>query len=87
MNNYISSNTNAFYTMAWISFVISFLGGLLGIWFMGGTIAEKAFLGITFIFAVSSCFTLAKVVRDKHEEGQIITKIEKAKTEKLLTES
>ncbi len=86
MNNYMSSNTSSFYAMSWISFVVSFGGGLLGIWFMEADMATKGFFAMTFLFAVSSCFTLAKAVRDKHEENQIISKVEKAKTEKLLTE-
>ena len=72
--------------MAWISFVVSFGGSLAGIWFLEGTLAVKGFLLMAFLFTISSCFTLAKVVRDKHEESQMINKVEKAKTEKLLNE-
>lgn len=72
--------------MAWISFIISFSGGILGIlYLLEGSTAIKGFLIMAFIFAVSSCFTLAKAVRDKHEEKQILNKVEKAKTEKLLS--
>ena len=84
--SYVSSNTKSFYTMAWISFVVSFGGGLVGIWFIEGSLPVKGFLLMTFLFTVSSCFTLAKVVRDKHEENQMVNKVEKAKTEKLLNE-
>ncbi len=86
MNYYVSSNTRAYYTMAWISFCIAFLGGLAGIWLLEGSMAVKGFLAIAFIFTVSSCFTLAKVIRDKHEEDQMVNRVEKAKTEKLLNE-
>lgn len=86
MNYYLSSNTQAYYTMSWISFVLAFAGGLFGIWYMDGSIAIKAFLAMTFLFMVSSCFTLAKVIRDRHEESQMVNKVEKAKTEKLLHE-
>lgn len=84
--NYVSSNTKSFYTMAWISFIVSFGGGLAGVWFIEGSLAVKGFLLMAFLFTVSSCFTLAKVVRDKHEENQMVNKVEKAKTEKLLNE-
>lgn len=86
MNHYISANTNSYYIMAWTSFIIAFAGGLTGVWLLEGTMATKGFLAITFIFMISSCFTLAKVIRDRHEENQIVNRVEKAKTEKLLNE-
>lgn len=86
MNHYASSNTKAYYTMSWISFVLAFTGGLIGIWYLEGSLPVKAFLIMTFLFMVSSCFSLAKAVRDKHEENQVVNRVEKAKTEKLLNE-
>lgn len=72
--------------MAWVSFVLSFGGGLVGIYYLEGSLAVKGFLLMAFLFTISSCFTLAKVTRDKHEENQMVNKVEKAKTEKLLNE-
>lgn len=86
MNHYISANTNSYYIMAWVSFIIAFGGGLTGVWLMEGTPATKGFLAITFVFMISSCFTLAKTIRDRHEEKQLVNRVEKAKTEKLLNE-
>jgi hypothetical protein len=36
---------------------------------------------------LTSCFTVAKVVRDRHEADKFITKVENAKTEKFLNEN
>ena len=72
--------------MAWISFILAFSGMAIGLWFLEGSMAMKGFLGMSYLFTVSSCFTLAKVVRDKQESNRIITKIENAKTERFLNE-
>ena len=89
MSTYLieSSNTKAFYNMAWIAFAISMVGMILGLFYLEATFAMKGFLGISYIFTVTSCFTVAKVVRDKHEAEKFINRVENAKTEKLLNES
>ena len=81
-----SSNTKAFYTMAWIAFTISSLGMLAGLYYMEADVATKGYLAMTFLFCITSCFTVAKVVRDKHESQRLINKVETAKTEKLINE-
>jgi len=83
---YENQNSQAFYIMAWVAFCISFSGMLIGILYLDVDLQTKGFFAMTFIFAVSSCFTLAKVTRDKHESNKIINKVELAKTEKFLSE-
>jgi len=73
--------------MAWIGFGLSFVGMLCGIYYMEATIAMKGFLAMSFLFCVTSCFTLAKVIRDRFEAEKFISKVENAKTEKFLNES
>lgn len=73
--------------MAWIAFVISMVGMVLGIIYLEATFAMKGFLGMSYLFTVTSCFTVAKVVRDKHEADKFINKVENAKTEKYLNEN
>ncbi|TAE04074.1 MAG: hypothetical protein EAZ97_00620 [Bacteroidetes bacterium] len=79
-----SKNTTAFYFLAWSSFAISFLGVGVGLALMEAEWAVKAFFGMSYLFSVSSCFMVAKVVRDKQEEQSIINKVEKAKTQQLI---
>jgi len=88
MNSYIyeNQNTKSFYNMAWIAFGISFVGMIAGLFYMDADIAIKGFLGMSYLFSVTACFTLAKVVRDKHESDRFINKVESAKTEKFLSE-
>lgn len=82
---YQTSNTQAFSTLAWVSFVVSFVGMVLGLVYLEMDLYQKAFIGMTYLFSISSCFVLAKVVRDKQEEGDFIKRIENAKTEKMLS--
>ncbi|MEM6964448.1 MAG: YiaA/YiaB family inner membrane protein [Bacteroidota bacterium] len=88
MQNYIyeNHNTKAFYNMAWITFGIASIGMAVGLFYLDASVAMKGFLTMSYIFSVSSCFTVAKVVRDKHESDKFLEKVEKAKTEKFLAE-
>ena len=81
------SHSRAFYSMAWIAFTLAFAGTLAGIVLLAATPATKGFLAMGFVFTVSACFTLAKVVRDRHESDRLYNKVERAKTEKFLSES
>ena len=89
MSHYIyeNSNSKSFFNMAWIAFVVSFVGMVIGLVYMEADLAMKGFLGMAYLFSVSSCFTLAKVVRDRHESERFVNKVENAKTEKFLTEA
>jgi len=89
MSHYIYENNNSksFYNMSWIAFGISFVGMAAGLAYMEADLAMKGFLGMSYLFSVTSCFTLAKVVRDRHEADRFVNKVEHAKTEKLLSET
>jgi hypothetical protein len=43
-------------------------------------------LALGLMFVVTSAFTLAKCVRDQQEAGEIISRVDQARLEKLLTE-
>lgn len=89
MHGYIYENQNSksFYTMAWSAFVLSSLGMIIGIYYVDVDLATKGFFVMAYLFSVTSCFTLAKVVRDQHEASKFINKMETAKTEKMLAET
>ena len=89
MNHYIYENQNSksFYTMSWVAFGLSFIGMSIGLVYMEADLALKGFLGMSYLFSVTSCFTLSKVVRDRHEAEKFINKVESAKTEKFLNET
>ena len=88
MSSFIDyNNSKSFYVMSWISFIISFVGMAAGLIYLEMATAAKAFFTMTYLFSISACFTLAKVIRDKHEAEKFVNKIESAKTEKFLTEN
>jgi len=39
-----------------------------------------------YLFTVTTCFTLAKTIRDKHESQRLINRVKEAKTEKILAD-
>ncbi len=88
MANYLyeNNNTKAFYNLGWIAFIISFIGMGVGLVYLNADFAMKGFLAMTYLFSITSCFTVAKVVRDRHESDRFINKVESAKTEKFLNE-
>lgn len=83
MSDY-NGGSGAFYAMAWISFGVSSVGTIYGLWLMDASIPVKGFFIMSFLFSISSCFTLAKAVRDRYEAQMLHKKIERAKTEQLL---
>ena len=89
MSNYIYENHNSkgFYNMAFIAFGLSMIGMIAGLAYLEADFAMKGFLAVSYLFTISSCLTVAKVVRDKHETDKFINKIETAKTEKFLNEN
>lgn len=77
-------------TSAWIAFgylsfgisVVTIGGGILLLpldWWV------KGYFGMGVLLLVQSCFALAKNMRDVHEAGRFINRIETARTEKLLS--
>lgn len=73
--------------MAWAAFILSSIGMIVGIYYVDIDIASKGFFIMAYLFSVTSCFTLAKVVRDQHEASRFLNKVETAKTEKMLAET
>ena len=72
--------------MAWIAFILATTGTLAGIVLLEATLAAKGFLAMGYVFTISACFTLAKVTRDRFEAERLYNKVERAKTEKFLSE-
>lgn len=80
------NNTPAFYFLAWASFIIATISMITGIVFLPAAAWIKGYLGIGFLFTITTCLTLAKTIRDKHEAEKLLNRLKDAKTEKLLHE-
>lgn len=65
-------NTAAFNVLAWVGFVVATTGTLLGLYWFEADIQTKGFFLMAYLFSLVSCFTVAKVIRDKDEEDRVL---------------
>ncbi|MEV7286452.1 YiaA/YiaB family inner membrane protein [Streptomyces sp. NPDC093252] len=79
-------NTAAFHGQAVVSFALALGATGVGIFQLEADPWVRAFLGIAVLYLVTSAFTLAKVVRDRQEAGQLVSRVDQARLEKLLAE-
>ncbi|MFJ8791673.1 YiaA/YiaB family inner membrane protein [Streptomyces sp. NPDC102462] len=77
-------STTAFYGQAVASFGVALAATALGIYNLHTDAWVRAFLGIAVLYLVTSAFTLAKVIRDRQEAGQIVSRVDQARLDKLL---
>ncbi|OBH10630.1 YiaA/YiaB family inner membrane protein [Mycobacterium sp. E1747] len=82
----MSKTTAAFFVQAAVAFAISFIAALGGIYLLPLDGWQRSFLGMTFLFLVSSAFTLAKVIRDQQEATTVRVRLDEARIEKLLAD-
>ncbi|MFB7128178.1 hypothetical protein DR950_26250 [Kitasatospora xanthocidica] len=78
--------TAAYYLQAVLSFALSGTALAVGIIYLPVGGWTRAFLGLGLLFTVSSAFTLAKVIRDRQESNDMVTRVDQARLEKLLSE-
>jgi hypothetical protein len=79
-------NTAAYYFQAVASFIVSAGATVVGIAYLPVNAWERAFLGLGLLYTITSAITLAKVVRDKQEESDLVGRVDKARLDKLLAE-
>ncbi len=79
-------NTAAFYGQSVLSFAVAMAAVGLGIVYLDADAWVRAFLAIAVLYLTTSAFTLAKVIRDRQEAGQIVSRVDQARLEKLLAE-
>ncbi|MEU9355947.1 YiaA/YiaB family inner membrane protein [Streptomyces griseoloalbus] len=79
-------STAAFYGQAVASFALALGATAIGIFNLQTDAWVRAFLAIAVLYLVTSAFTLAKVIRDRQEAGQIVNRVDQARLEKLLAD-
>lgn len=79
-------STSAFYGQAVASFAVAMAATAIGIFRLEASAWVRGFLAIAVLYLVTSAFTLAKVIRDRQEAGQIVSRVDQARLEKLLAE-
>ena len=70
----------------YISFAASAFMVGLGIWLLPLDFSIKGYLTMGFLMLTQSCITMTKTMRDNHEGGKLVNRIEDAKAERLLME-
>jgi len=78
--------TTAYFAQAAISFGLATVSLSLGIAYLPVSSWMRAFLAVGLLFEITSAFTLAKVIRDRQEEGAITSRVDQARLDKLLSE-
>jgi hypothetical protein len=76
----------AFFVQSTISFIVSTLTVVVGIVLIPVEPWVRAFLALGTLYAISSAFTLAKVVRDRQEESYVASRVDQARMDKLIAE-
>ena len=78
--------TTAFYAQAAISFGASLVLVGFGIAYLPVGPWLRAFLAVGVLYTITSAFTLAKCVRDRQEETDVVSRVDQARLDKLLAE-
>jgi hypothetical protein len=78
--------TAAFFAQASVSFAASMSALLVCVAYLPLGAWPRAFLAIGVLYAVTSAFTLAKVIRDRQEESTVVGRVDQARLDKLLAE-
>ncbi|WNI18698.1 YiaA/YiaB family inner membrane protein [Actinacidiphila sp. ITFR-21] len=78
--------TAAYAAQAAISFGLALGAMVVGVAYLPVEGWVRAFLGVGLLYVVTAAFTLAKVVRDRQEVGQVVSRVDQARLDKLLTE-
>ncbi|MFM9941996.1 MAG: YiaA/YiaB family inner membrane protein [Hyphomicrobiaceae bacterium] len=86
VNPAASANTGGWITFTYAQFGVAIFMTALGIWAMPVELIAKGYMMMSSVLLIGSTFTLAKTVRDEHEAKRFASRIEEARTEKLLME-
>ena len=78
--------TTAFYIQAAVSFADSLTVTVIGIGYLHDSRWVRAFLTLGLLYTITSAFTLAKCVRDRQEEDALVSRVDQARLDKLLSE-
>ena len=81
-----ATHTNAWILQTWLAFALSIGATAVGIYLLPVNGWVKSYLGIGYVFSVSSTISLSKTTRDIEESKRIVSRVDEAKLEKLLAE-
>ncbi|WML89281.1 YiaA/YiaB family inner membrane protein [Thiothrix lacustris] len=79
-------NTSSWTFFVKLTFGIALTAMVAFIFFLEGNLLTKGYLALNALFLVSSTIMLSKTLRDDHEAQRLISRINEAKTNKILKE-
>lgn len=80
----IGQPSQSWVLFSYLSFGVAVVAIAAGVAMLGENWWIRGYFAIAAVLLVQSCFSLAKTLRDIHESGIFINRIEDAKTERLL---
>ncbi|AFY39752.1 YiaAB two helix domain-containing protein [[Leptolyngbya] sp. PCC 7376] len=81
-----ATHTSAWIAQTWLAFLLSLAATTIGIYLLPINGWVKGYLGMGYIFSISSTISMAKTTRDIEESKRIVSRVDEAKLEKLLAE-
>lgn len=87
MNPNVQPHSSAWVTFTYASFIGSAFMVVVGLFFLPLDLWMKGYLSMGIVMLVQSCVTLTKTIRDMHESGRLVNRIEDARTERILMEA
>ena len=81
-----NTHTNAWVAQTWLAFILSLSATTIGIYLLPINGWIKGYLGMSYVFSVSSTISMSKTTRDIEESKRIVSRVDEAKLEKLLAE-
>ena len=84
MNTPVLHHSQSWIVFTYVSFVAALAMVVSGIVLMPLDLAMKGYLAMGVVMLIQSCITLTKTVRDNDEAGKLVSRLEDAKTERLL---
>jgi len=84
MNQNAQPHSSAWVTFTYVSFSASAFMVAAGIYVLPVDLWIKGYLAMGVVMLIQSCVTLTKTVRDMHESGKLVNRIEDAKAERIL---
>jgi hypothetical protein len=84
MNNPVLHHSQSWIVFTYVSFAAALAMVVGGIVLMPLDLPMKGYLAMGVVMLTQSCITLTKTIRDNDEAGKLVSRIEDAKTERLL---
>jgi len=84
MNQQAAQHTSTWVTFTYASFIGALLMVAAGVVLMPMDLWIKGYFAMGIVMLIQSCITLTKTIRDVHESGKLVNRIEDAKAERLL---